>query len=248
MPRPIVLAVAAPLAVGAATLLAAPPAISVKRETPAYEFEYSYPAAAAAIPGLRTRLEADRARRLARLAADARSAQAEAKKEGFPFHKYAWSQTWEVVASPPGWLSLSAAYWNYTGGAHGMSWSGAMLWDRKANVPRNPLDLFVSKAALSAAIRTPFCNGLDRQRAEKRGQAVNRASGDEFDKCIDPVAETVILGSRGGQAFDRIGILVAPYSAGPYAEGSYEVTLPVTSAILQAVKPQFRSAFVLAAR
>ena len=68
-------------------------------------------------------------------------------------------------------------------------------------------------------------------------------SADMFDECIDPVAETVILGSSNGQSFNRIGILVPPYEAGPYAEGDYEVTVPVTSAVLAAVKPEYRSSF-----
>lgn len=227
----------------ATAAVAAPPARAVKEDNALYTFDYAYPAAAGAIPGLRASLDADLSKQLGTLKKDAREGQAEAKQNGFPYNKYGWSQTWQVVTDLPGWLSLSASYWTYTGGAHGNSWSGAMLWDRKANRARNPLDLFNSKAALAAAIRKPFCDALDKQRAEKRGEPVNRASGDEFDKCIDPTGQTVILGSRGKKAFDRIGILVAPYSAGPYAEGSYEVTVPVTAAVLAAVKPAFRASF-----
>ena len=57
------------------------------------------------------------------------------------------------------------------------------------------------------------------------------------------MAQTLILGSRNHKTFDRIGFLIAPYEAGPYAEGSYEVTLPVTPAVLAAVKPEWRGAF-----
>ena len=224
---------------------AAPGGRTVKEDTALYAFDYAYPAAAAAIPRLKARLDADLGRQRARLATDAREGAAEAKRNGFPQRKYAWSQSWAVVTDLPGWLSLSATYYTFTGGAHGMSWSGAMLWDRNAGVPRNPLDLFTGKAALAAAIREPFCAALDRQRAGKRGAPVNRKSGDEFDRCIDPTAETVILGSHGRRKFDRIGILVAPYSAGPYAEGGYEVTVPVTPAVMAAVKPQFRSGFAV---
>ena len=53
----------------------------------------------------------------------------------------------------------------------------------------------------------------------------------------------MILGSSNGKAFDRIGILVAPYEAGPYAEGDYEITLPVTDAVIAAVKPEYRPSF-----
>jgi len=53
----------------------------------------------------------------------------------------------------------------------------------------------------------------------------------------------VILGSADKQHFTRIGVLIDPYAAGPYAEGGYEVTLPVTPAVLRAVKPEYRALF-----
>ena len=53
----------------------------------------------------------------------------------------------------------------------------------------------------------------------------------------------MILGSSDRKRFNRIGLLVGPYAAGPYAEGSYDITLPVTPAVLKAVKPEFRAAF-----
>jgi hypothetical protein len=56
--------------------------------------------------------------------------------------------------------------------------------------------------------------------------------------------DTVIfLGSAKGKAFDRIGVYYGPYVAGPYAEGDFEFTLPVSPAILAAVKPRYRAAF-----
>lgn len=216
---------------------------TMKDENDLLSFEYSYPAAAAAIPALRTRLEADLATAKAKLRKDAVAGQADSRTGNYPYHAHYWSQKWSVVTDLPLWLSLSAQYSNYTGGAHGMYWFGAMLWDKRAGVPRDPLTLFTSKQALSKTIRQPFCAALNKQRAIKRGEPVDPRSTDAFDACIDPVGETVILGSHGRQAFDRIGILVPPYEAGSYAEGSYEVTVPVTAAVLGAVKPQFRGAF-----
>lgn len=227
----------------AAPVLAAPPARSVKIDNSLYSFEYSYPAAAGAIPRLKAQLDADLARRLATLKREAAKAQADARHDKYPYHAWYFDETWQVVTNLPGWLSLSAQFGSYSGGAHGMAWFGSMLFEKKAGRARDPMTLFVSKEALSKAIRGAFCDQLDRQRAERRGGTVNRVSGDEFDKCIDPVGETVILGSKGRQAFDRIGILVPPYEAGPYSEGTYEVTVPVTPAVIAAVRPEFRSAF-----
>ena len=239
---------AAPVAPSPPGAPAPPPAaqgrkVAVKNDL--IEFDYAYPAQAAAIPKLKAWLDADIVKQQKDITEGAEGDREDRKANGFPFNPYSHTTDWKVVTEIPGWLSLSADRWEYTGGAHGNPWSESLLWDKAADVKRAPLDLFVSKAALSKAIRTPFCAQLDKQREEKRGEAINRNSGDEFDQCIDPVESTVILGSSDRQHFDRIGVLVGPYAAGPYAEGEYEVTLPVTPAVLAAVKPEYRQYFAV---
>jgi hypothetical protein len=217
---------------------------AVSESNELYEFEYTYPAAAGAIPGLKAMLDADIEKRKAALIADAKEQQAMAKKDGFPYRTLSHWVTWKVVTDLPGWLSLSAEISTYEGGAHPNHGFDALVWDRQAEKARDPLDMFRSKEALSATIRRDFCAALNRERSKKRGAPVPPGSTDGFDECIDPVENTVILGSTNGQAFDRIGVLVAPYAAGPYAEGDYEVTLPVTNAMLDTVKRDYRATFV----
>ncbi|WP_240530094.1 DUF4163 domain-containing protein [Novosphingobium sp. PC22D] len=208
-----------------------------------YEFSYSYPAAAARYPDLREWLDGDLEKKREEIDEAAREDKASATKDGYPYRPHSSGTEWQVVTDLPNWLSLSAQIYTYSGGAHGMTVSDTLLWDKTAQKVREPTELFVSDAALRDAIRKPFCDALDRERAKKRGEPVDRASGDMFTECIDPMESVVILGSAGGSGFDRIGVLVAPYSAGPYAEGSYEVTLPVTPAVLRAVRPEFRGSF-----
>lgn len=239
---------AAPMASAAPTpaaSVAAPAAVarSVEESNPLYEFEFSYPAAAAAVPALKAVLDAQLEEERRGVAQNARQARADAKKEGFPFNPYGSWTAWSVVTNLPDWLSLSAEVSSYEGGAHPNHGYAALLWDRKANKQREALDLFTSKAALSGVIRQDFCRLLDRERAKKRGAPVRRGSDEPFSDCIDPVESTVILGSAGGKAFDRIGVLIGPYEAGPYVEGGYEVTLPVTAAVLAVVKPEYRASF-----
>lgn len=216
---------------------------SVEASNDLYEFSFSYPDAAGAIPRLKelfdTRIYMER-EKLASSAGDERK---EAKKQGYPFHPHSYGAKWQAVADLPGWLSLSADLYSFTGGAHGMSNFDSLLWDRRAETLRKPRDLFVSPDALRDAIREPFCDELDRQRETRRGEPVQRDSGQMFTECIDPVAQTLILGSTNGQTFDRIGILIAPYEAGPYVEGTYDVTLPVTGKVMAALKPQYRNSF-----
>ena len=54
---------------------------------------------------------------------------------------------------------------------------------------------------------------------------------------------TLIFGSSSGESFDRVGFLVPPYNAGPYAEGAYEVTLPVDAGLIDAIRPEYQRFF-----
>lgn len=215
----------------------------VRQSNDLFEFAYSYPAAAGAVPDLKAQLDAELDRQKAELVKNAEEQRAERREAGFPYHPLGNWTEWKVVTDLPGWLSLSARFSDYQGGAHPNHGFATLLWDRQANERRDPIDLFISKQALSQAIRKDFCAALDRERGKRRGEPVRPGSTAEFDRCIDPAESTVILGSSSGRAFDRVGVLVAPYEAGPYAEGDYEVTLPVTQAVLAAVKPGYRAAF-----
>ena len=227
----------------AATAAQALVARSVKDENELYRFEFSYPAAVTAIPALSDQLDAELAAKRSELASDAKVARDEARLSEFPYNPYSRSITWQVVTDLPDWLSLSVLNGAYTGGAHPNYWFDSLLWDKVAGKRREPLALFISNRVLSAAIRDDFCRELDRQREKKRGEKVVRSADDFMSQCIDPADYTLILGSSDRTFFNRIGILVPPYEAGPYAEGDYEVTLPVTPAILATVKPEFRTHF-----
>jgi len=210
-----------------------------------YEFDYVYPAQAAAIPALKALLDKDLDEQKASLIKDAKDAAKDSKANDWPYHAYSFDMDWKVVADLPGWLSLSTIIGTYTGGAHPNYVFDAMVWDKAANRRLAAIDMFTSKAALKAAVLKPFCAGLDRARKLKRGDTwESDGSIDDFTRCVDPMDQTVILGSAGKKGFDRIGFLIAPYNAGPYAEGDYEVTVPVTPAVLAAVKPEYRGAFV----
>ena len=203
-------------------------------------FIYSYPVAVRAVPKLRAFLDAQATKERR----DFASMVAEERRDYPPSAPYLRSWTkWLVVADTPRFLSLSAKVSSYEGGAHGNYGYAALLWDKQASVRRSALDLFTSAAALKVAIRDPFCAKLDSERRKRRGGDMGPSVVREFDQCIDPTESTMLLGSSDRTRFDRIGVAMAPYEAGSYAEGAYEVTLPVTPAVLAAVRPEYRPYF-----
>lgn len=204
------------------------------------EFAYSWPAQVSAVPALAAHFTAERDRLLADQKADWEGALKE-----FSFEQCAgcvmrsFEKEWEVVADLPRFLSLSATFYEYSGGAHGNGAFDALVWDREAKAAFDPKEMFRPEA-LQDALGAAWCKALKAQRMERLGEDY---SDDGFFQC-PPIADlTVLVGSSGGTAFDRIGLLAAPYVAGSYAEGSYEVTLPVTDTVIAAVKPEYKAAF-----
>jgi hypothetical protein len=217
-------------------------AVSTKESTELFEYELSYPAKAAAIPPLAARIEEQAAKAKAELMAQARDGQKEARSSGFPFNPYSYSAEWQVVADIPGYLSLSNATSNYTGGAHGMYGLESYVWDKQNGRQLETMDMFVSPAVLKAKLGSALCAALDKERAKRRGEPVDK-SDTTFSGCPGLDESTVLVGSAGKRKFDRITVYFGPYVAGAYAEGPYELDFPMSRAMLEAVKPAYREAF-----
>lgn len=208
------------------------------------EFAYGWPAKVSAIPALAERFTAERDKVLAEQKADWESSLAEFPGEDCVSCKsLSFSKEWKVVTDLPRYLSLSADIYLYTGGAHGNSGFDALVWDREAGEALETRALFISDAALEDALGAGWCKALKVERQRRMGADF---VDDGFFPCPDTTQLTVLLGSSDRKAFNRIGLIAAPYVAGSYAEGPYEVTLPVTARVLAAVKPEYKAAFALA--
>ncbi len=171
-------------------------------------------------------------------------AQADAERYDYPFRPYDFSKGWDVVADTPGYLSLAAATYTYTGGAHGNSVFDSMIWDRKAEEAMPQTALFASSETLERAVREAYCTGLRAEQAERLGANMTNGA-DLFEGCPALEELVIVLGSTDGTSFNSINLMAAPYVAGSYAEGSYEVTIPVTQAVIDAAKPGYRAAFAI---
>lgn len=208
------------------------------------EFAYKWPAAVSAIPALAKQLTDERDKALLAQKGEWQGMLSDPDMaDCASCAKSSFAKEWKVVADLPRYLSLSASFYVYSGGAHGNSDFDALVWDREAGAAIAPEQMFASPEALQAALHPAWCKALLAERGKRLG--AENASDGSFP--CPPIADlTVLLGSSNKAAFDRIGLIAAPYVAGSYAEGPYEVTLPVTKAVIAALKPQYKAAFALA--
>jgi hypothetical protein len=214
-------------------------------KTDAFEFGYNWPAAANAIPELDAWLR-DNGEKLRKAGqAEAASDAASAKKDGYPFNSQSYDEDYAVVADTPRMLVLLSEGYVYTGGAHGMPINTAIIWDKVAK-KRLATSTLIAIPRFAALAKSRFCTELDRQRAEKRGEPVSHDDPNglvDFVSCVDMTKQLILPVSVGGKALDTIRVVIGPYEAGPYAEGSYVIDLAMDKALLGAVKDGYREAF-----
>lgn len=207
------------------------------------DFAYSWPAAASAIPELAAILAERRDSALAEQKDDWEQALVDFAGEDCAGCKARGHTTsWNVAADTARFLSLEGETSIYSGGAHPNSFFDAAVWDRERGQALEPMDLFTSPAALSDALREPYCEGLVDAQAERRGE-VYPSRAEMIERCPGFDQLVIVPVSSGGEAIDAIRVLAAPYVAGAYAEGPYVVTVPVTRAVVDAVKEDYRAAF-----
>jgi hypothetical protein len=218
-------------------------ASNVSESNDLIEFVYAYPADAAQIPELAKVLDSDRGKKREALVAAAQRGKAAAEKANLPYRAHSHRQIWQRVTSTPRFLSLSAKIESYAGGAHGNDAFDTLIWDRNSRKQLKPLDLFKSGEAFDNSIRDSFCAGIKRAKAA-RGLKADDAPDGVFAKCPPASAQTVWLGSSNGRFLDRMTIAIGPYEVGPYAEGSYRINVPVTGALVKAVKDEFARDFL----
>lgn len=206
-------------------------------------FSYAWPRQVSAIPALAEDFERDRQARLDEQKRHWAQAIADCPAEFIACRNAMFSLEWQVVADTPRFLSLSSNLSTYAGGAHGNYGRGAALWDREAAQRLEPVQLFTSLAALEDALGKTACAMLNREREIRRGGPVIPSEQDWANACVPMEDAVIFAGSSNGDRLDRIGIYYAPYVAGPYAEGDFEFTVPVTREVIAALRPRYRGAF-----
>ncbi|WP_114226464.1 MULTISPECIES: DUF4163 domain-containing protein [Sphingomonas] len=225
-------------------LLAAAP-VTVGSKDQFLAFHYAWSAEAAAISALDRRFRADSAHQRARYAAMARTDYAERQKSHFPWPApYEFQRDWHTAGQTPRLLSLSSLTYVFSGGAHGNSATLPLLWDRRLGREVKIDTLLQRSGWWDGAIRQPYCILLDRARAVRRQAPVDKTDSFGFGACpqLKEVTLTLADENRNGR-LDHVVVTADPYVAGPYAEGMYKVSLPLTAAMIARIKPDYRASF-----
>ncbi|MEO0500537.1 MAG: hypothetical protein AAF205_08285 [Pseudomonadota bacterium] len=194
--------------------------LRIVEETPTMVFRWQVPPALARHPKLfadmRVAAEASRIK-LGELAREEAQFRVERDLPPAPVSE---DTSWTVSYRSPALLSLVGETHSYTGGAHPNLTYGSILWDRQNEAPLSAYDLFEDAAAAKTEIALRYCAALERARADRRGDAVIEG---KYGECpaIDDQPVVPVGSSETGIAMIRV--LLAPYVAGPYAEGAYQV-------------------------
>jgi hypothetical protein len=203
------------------------------------DVDFSWSKEAAAVPTLVKRFRAELAKSKADTIAGG--------KEDYALRQIGWESSTKITTSgqSPRLLSLSREDWEFTGGAHGNGGTTGLLWDRRLNKEVKFAGLFSSPSSYTSVLRPPYCRALDQERIKRRGGdgKLNDGIG-EFDSCpkLSDLAIIPADSHRDGR-FDEIHLIASPYLAGPYAEGEYDITLPVPQALIGLLKTQYRASF-----
>lgn len=215
---------------------------AVEEKTGLAEFDFSWPAEAAAIPELAARLRSEMTRLKAELIAGAQEEKAYRDQQGYDYHPHSSSTAYQTAGQSPRLLSLRVDSGGYTGGAHGNFGVGALLWDRRASREVRFADLFTAPANRDRLLTQRWCDALNQARTEKRGEPIG--GGGLFDDCpaLDDIAVIPADSDKDGR-FDRLQLIASPYVAGPWVEGAYEIELTITPDLISGLKGEFLPSF-----
>jgi hypothetical protein len=214
---------------------AAPFAYAAK--SPQAEVSLKLPAILARQPDLHARLYSEGVRDLK---AFAEGAQEDHGEEGADLPPYTREVEWQASGETGKLLTLRKQTYEYTGGAHPNSVLDALVWDKAMKRQIAPASLFRAKADF-AALDAALCEAVTAARRERVG-ADFQPDPQSFP-CPKWRESTYVLApsSSGGKA-GGLTFLFSPYAVGAYAEGPYEITVPL-SVFQAALAPAYADEF-----
>jgi hypothetical protein len=210
-------------------------ALLIRQESPEMAWRWRAAPELATQPALLRAMRAEAMAELGKAKATAASDAASARKAGFPFRAYETINDWSLAADTPALLVLAGEVYSYTGGAHGNSGYAVRIWDKGAKRSIGIEALFTDWPRARKLLEPVFCKALAEEQARRR-QGMDAGSFGECPKLSEqPMLPFAGLGRQAGQ----FRVLMGPYVAGPYAEGSYLITAPWPEGVRPLVKPAY---------
>lgn len=207
----------------------------VRFEGPALHFRWSLAAEAALEPELVRALRSEAITERTKAMREADKAVSDPPPGRGPLRTQ-WVERWQAESETDSLIALSARTYSFTGGAHGNLGLRSILWDRAAARRLDFADLFTNPKAAYAALQPGFCKALDAQRAV-------RHSGKRAPNFADcPALPSLPIVPVGDGTINSLRVLVGPYTAGPWSEGAYEISLGIEP-IVPHLAPRFAGAF-----
>ncbi len=187
-------------------------------------------------PALLRALRGEAQREAARATRSAAADAASAKKAGFPFRPYEYITDWSLAADTPHLLALAAESYSYTGGAHGNTGYAVRIWDKaaKRSIPFSAL--FSDWPRARKLLEAPYCKAL----AEEQHRRLGDQPLSEMNACPKLSEQPIVPFAGLARSAMQFRVLLGPYVAGAYAEGSYKIDVVWPEGVKALVKPGYR--------
>lgn len=207
-------------------------------------YSAAFPPGAATDPSL-AYLHKDALSYLASKKADARTTYDEFKKAGDIPAGYPWEVMiqWEYTAKAGDIVSLFGSAYEYTGGAHGMTYFDTHIARTNGQQIQAP-DLF--QAGISPALTIAICEALKAVKKERTG---SETIYDEPIVCAGPngnvkieKAKFALAPSNQSGKFGGLLVYYEAYEVGSYAEGSYAFAVQ-QDVFAEDLRPEFKPLF-----
>ncbi|HOZ29063.1 MAG TPA: DUF4163 domain-containing protein [Hyphomonadaceae bacterium] len=231
-----------PSADGASVVSADGAAISFADESISYSA--ALPSGPAGDPNL-AYLRKDALSYLANKKAQARATYDEFKKEGDVPPTFPWEVMiqWEYTAKAGDIVSLFGSAYEYTGGAHGMTYFDTHV--ARANGQQLQVTDML-KGGLTPAVVIAICEAL---KVEKKKRTDSETIYDEPIVCAGPngnvkieKAKLALAPSNQSGKFGGMQVYYEAYEVGSYAEGSYEFVVQ-QEVFAEDLQPEFKPLF-----
>ena len=192
------------------------------------------------------KLQADAQTYLDKKKVEARADFDERKKQGAVEMSWEIQREWKYLAKAGGIASLVGTNYEFTGGAHGMSYTDVKIARADTGEELSLAKMLQADRSPSPAITIAICEGL---KAAKMRAIQSATIFDDPIVCAGPKANVKIedahialAPSTDADKFGGLYVYYDPYAVGAYAEGSYTLTIP-QSVFSEDMRPQYKALF-----